>query len=225
MLCANASLRRWGAVSSFISWDELENAIRNCRRCSLHRSRRNAVPGEGSRESQVILIGEAPGSTEDEMGRPFVGAAGKLLTVIMESAGVPRWNVYITNVVKCRPPNNREPSDDEISLCSVYLEAQLRLLKPRAIVTLGNIAGRKIFSMGGMEWSGISRMRGRVYKMNILGLEAVVIPTLHPAAALYNPQLKKLLESDFELIKGVLDSFGGSISRPKTLFNYMKQQH
>lgn len=211
-------------MQSFSSWDELEYAIRNCTRCDLHKFRRNAVPGEGNRESRIIFIGEAPGSAEDEMGRPFVGAAGKLLTMTMETLGISRESVYITNVVKCRPPGNREPRDDEVSLCSVYLEAQLRFLRPSIIVTLGNVAGRKIFSMGNMVWSGITKMRGRAYKMNILDLEVVVIPTIHPAAALYNPQLKRFLEGDFKLVKEVLDSIEYSVgrSRSKTLLNYMK---
>ncbi len=212
-----------GSISYFSSWDELENAIRSCRRCRLYKFRKNAVPGEGNRESHIIFIGEAPGSTEDEMGRPFVGAAGKLLTVTMESFGISRENVYITNIVKCRPPNNREPSDSEISLCSIYLEAQLRFIRPNIIVTLGNIAGKKIFSMANMEWGGVTRMRGKIYRANILALEVAVIPTLHPAAVLYNPQLKKLFESDFELIKTTLNSLGCNRAKPKTLFNYMKQ--
>lgn len=209
-------------IAHYASWEELENAVRSCIRCDLHRFRRNAVPGEGSRESRIIFIGEAPGSTEDEMGRPFVGAAGKLLTSVMEGMGISRRSVYITNIVKCRPPGNREPSDYEIALCSIYLEAQLKLLKPSIIATLGNIAGRKIFSMGGMVWSGITRMRGRVYRMNILDLEVMVTPTLHPAAALYNPQLRKLLESDFKLIKDLLNSLGDDRVDSRTLFDYMK---
>jgi len=208
----------------FKSWDELENAIKNCTRCDLHRFRKNAVPGEGDKGSHVIFIGEAPGSTEDEAGRPFVGAAGKLLTMTMEKLGISRDKVYITNVVKCRPPGNREPREDEISLCSIYLENQLKFLNPKIIVTLGNIASKKIFSMANIEWHGITRMRGKTYRVNIVGLEAIVIPTIHPAAALYNPQLKKIFEDDFKLIRNALNSLKGSEkAASKTLLSYVKQ--
>jgi len=193
-------------TSYYSSWDELERAIRNCTRCPLHSYRKNAVPGEGSKESKIMFIGEAPGATEDEMGRPFVGVAGKLLTLALESAGLKRETVYITNVVKCRPPQNREPNDYEIESCRIYLESQILLLRPKIIITLGNIAGRTVFSLGKKPWSGVMRMRGRVYELKILGLDIRVLATLHPAAALYNPSLRDMLFNDLKKLKELLES-------------------
>ncbi|MEM4848236.1 MAG: type-4 uracil-DNA glycosylase [Ignisphaera sp.] len=188
------------------SWEELEESIKNCSRCPLHRYRKNAVPGEGAKISKTMFIGEAPGATEDEMGRPFVGAAGKLLTLTLESLGVKREDVYITNVVKCRPPQNREPTEEEIESCSIYLESQILLIKPNIVVTLGNIAGKKIFSLASKPWNGVTRMRGKVYDLSILGLELRVIPTIHPAAALYNPTMRTTLLNDLKLFKDLLIS-------------------
>ncbi len=213
----------------FSSWEVLEEEIRRCVRCPLHRSRKNAVPGEGNKKSVVMFIGEAPGATEDEMGRPFVGAAGKLLTMIMESVGISREGVYITNVVKCRPPGNREPKDDEIEACSIFLKSQIALLKPKLIVTLGNIAGKTVFSMGKREWVGVMKMRGKRYELTIQGIQIHVIPTLHPAAALYNPQLRSMLESDMKLVKSFIDGITSSMksstsdkTKPRTLLDYIK---
>jgi len=224
--------------SYYTSWEELEAAIRSCSRCPLHKSRRNPVPGEGPRNAEVMFIGEAPGATEDEMGRPFVGAAGKLLTMALESAGIPRSSVYITNVVKCRPPSNREPRPEEIEACSVFLESQILLLKPRIIVTLGNVAGKKVFELGNLRWSGVTKMRGRLYTLSILGLKVVVIPTIHPAAALYNPSMRDILFNDLKNVKRVLDEIsqtltvasGDELSAPeqggrkaKSLLDYVKR--
>ena len=224
--------------SYYTSWEDLEAAIRSCSRCSLHRSRRNPVPGEGPRNAEVMFVGEAPGATEDEMGRPFVGAAGKLLTMALESAGIPRSSVYITNVVKCRPPSNREPRPEEIEACSVFLESQILLLKPRIIVTLGNVAGKKVFELGNQRWSGVTKMRGRVYTLSILGLKIVVIPTIHPAAALYNPSMRDILFNDLRNVKRVLDEIsrtpamvsGNELStseqgsrKAKSLLDYVKR--
>jgi DNA polymerase len=201
----------------YTSWDELENDIKNCTRCILYRYRKNAVPGEGSRSSKVMLIGEAPGATEDEMGRPFVGAAGRLLTLTLESMGIHREEVYITNVVKCRPPQNREPRDEEIESCSIYLESQILLLKPRIIVTLGNIAGKKVFSLASMTWSSVMKMRGKVYRYSLLGLDVYVVPTIHPAAALYNPSMRLILLNDLKQLKELLSTTPSTAIMPNSV--------
>uniref|UniRef100_A0A7C4BEB6 Type-4 uracil-DNA glycosylase n=1 Tax=Ignisphaera aggregans TaxID=334771 RepID=A0A7C4BEB6_9CREN len=213
----------------FSDWQSLEEAIKKCNRCPLYRSRKNAVPGEGDKNAHIMLVGEAPGATEDEMGRPFVGAAGRLLTMILESLGVKRESVYITNVVKCRPPGNREPRDEEVEACSPYLESQILLLKPRVIVTLGNVAGKKIFALGGHSWNGVMKMRGKIFNLNMLSLSMLVIPTLHPAAALYNPQLRSLFEEDMKLTKKVVESMSKEVlgksqrAKSRTLLDYFKQ--
>ena len=213
------------------SWEELEDRVKKCIMCPLHKNRKNAVLGEGPKNSPVMFIGEAPGAVEDEMGRPFVGAAGRLLTLTLESAGIRREEVYITNVVKCRPPQNREPHDEEVERCNIYLESQIWLLKPKIIVTLGNIAGKKIFSMGSRQWEGVMKMRGKAYRMDILGLQVIVVPTIHPAAALYNPPLREIFANDLRLVKSLLESESLSAKRvstgvekgAKTLIDYIKK--
>ena len=187
-------------------WIRIVNDIRNCRLCPLHSYRRNPVPGEGSLDTDVVFLGEAPGRKEDETGRPFVGAAGQLLNKLISDIGLDRSKVFITNVVKCRPPNNRDPKDEEIRACSVHTNAILSLIKPKVIVTLGNHAGKYVFEfLGNRKWLGVTKARGKVYEISLrLGFNVKVIPTYHPAAALYNPQLRHNLESDFKLISKAL---------------------
>ena len=190
-------------------WHEIIKGIKECIRCDLHKYRKKAVPGEGSLNSRVLFLGEAPGRKEDEEGRPFVGAAGKLLDALLRNIGLSREKVFITNVVKCRPPNNRDPREDEIRACSVFTNKILSLIDPDIIVTLGNHAGKYIFAiLGSRSWYGVSKHRGRVYELtlNVLGKKVRVIPTYHPAAALYNPILRRELENDFILIQKVIHS-------------------
>jgi len=206
-------------------WLTIIRKVKNCTRCGLYKYRKNAVPGEGSLESKVFFLGEAPGRREDEEGRPFVGAAGKLLDTLLRSIGLSRSQVFITNVVKCRPPNNRDPRDDEVSACSVHTNEILSLVDPDVIVTLGNHAGKYVFtSLGGRSWLGVSRHRGRTYELmvDILGKKIMVIPTYHPAAALYNPVLKQQLESDFMLVRKVLDS-ASSRRESRSILDFLKQ--
>jgi len=203
-------------------WTELENEIRSCTRCPLHLSRRNAVPGEGPRDAKIMFVGEAPGATEDELGRPFVGAAGRLLTMTMEAVGIRRSEVYITNVVKCRPPNNREPRDEEIKACSPFLERQIELLRPRIVVTLGNVAGKWFFERSGLKWPGVTKARGKTYHVKVCGVELILIPTIHPAAALYNPSMRTLLQEDLRRVKEVMEA-GTSETKPKTLLDFVKR--
>jgi DNA polymerase len=199
-----------GTLDKEVIWAGIRAEIAACRRCELHKSRTRAVPGEGSLHSKVMFLGEAPGRSEDEEGRPFVGAAGRLLTKLMESIGLRREEVFITNVVKCRPPGNREPRYEEISACSYFTDAIVALVNPSLIVTLGNYAGYYVFEMkGGVRWLGVSRMRGRLYRLKVLGQERAVVPTYHPAAALYNPQTLAFLQDDFTLIKEYVHGSGG----------------
>jgi len=183
---------------------ELEEKIRSCTLCPLYKSRKNAVPGEGSLEARVMFIGEAPGRNEDLQGRPFVGAAGKLLDQLLELAGLNREEVYITNVVKCRPPNNRDPAASEKKACQPYLEKQIEIISPKLIVTLGRHSMMEILELAGHRATSIMRERGKVRKVRLFGLEVLLMPTLHPAAALYNPGTRKLLEEDFLRLKELL---------------------
>ena len=178
--------------------------IQKCTKCPLYKNRKNPVPGEGNPDSEIIFIGEAPGYHEDVQGRPFVGSAGKLLTELIEMIGLNRKNVFITNVVKCRPPTNRDPLKEEIDACKPYLFKQIEIIKPRIIVTLGRHSTLTILHHMGIKVHGISSVRGQIFKGELLGINVTVIPTYHPAAALYNPKLRRVLEEDFMLIKMVL---------------------
>jgi len=179
------------------SLEELVEAVKSCTRCPLHRERKNPVPGEGPPDARVMVVGEAPGKAEDEQGRPFVGPAGRLLNRLLELAGLKREEVYITNVVKCRPPGNRDPRPEEIAACSPYLEAQISIIKPLLIIAVGRIAGRTLYEMAGLKWSSIKAARGRLRSVTIAGHRTMLIVTYHPAAALYNASLRGELERDF----------------------------
>lgn len=186
-------------------YHDLVNRILKCKKCSLYRNRKNPVPGEGSLNPKIMFVGEAPGAREDETGRPFVGSAGQLLTKLLEGIGIKREDVYITNVVKCRPPNNRDPTDDEISQCLPYLEKQLALIRPKLIVTLGRHAAKTIMGLSKLKFRSMTREHGNSYKIKINSFKSRLIPTYHPAAALYNPGLKQLLVNDFQIIKKYLE--------------------
>ena len=183
--------------------------VEACRKCELWRSRRNPVPGEGSLDAVVMFIGEAPGYWEDLKGRPFVGAAGRFLNELLAKIGLARRDVYITNVLKSRPPENRDPQPSEIQACTPYLDRQIKIIKPKIIVTLGRHSMAYILSELGFETRGITGVHGRVYDGELLGLEVRIIPTFHPASALYNPKYKDALERDFQVIKSELEKLRG----------------
>ncbi|MCE4622836.1 MAG: uracil-DNA glycosylase [Desulfurococcales archaeon] len=182
------------------AYKKLVEEIRNCKKCPLYRTRKNAVPGEGPLEVEVMLIGEAPGRKEDEQGRPFVGMAGKLLDATLEKVGLSRKSVYITNVVKCRPPGNRDPKQEEVQACLPYLRKQIELLRPKVIVALGRISGKLLYNLAGLPWKGISKERGKVRDARLFGIDTKIIATYHPAAALYNPQLRSSIEHDLRQV-------------------------
>lgn len=174
---------------------ELEAAVRVCPLCQLSESRTNAVPGEGPEDADIMFVGEGPGFHEDRQGRPFVGAAGQYLEDLLASIGLTREDVYITNVVKCRPPENRDPLSDEIEACRPYLERQIELIQPTIIVTLGR------FSMNlFMPEAKISQVHGKPRKMRGI----VYYPIYHPAAGLHQPRWKSMIEEDFRRIPEVL---------------------
>lgn len=173
----------------------LEREIKSCEDCPLWKEAERAVPGEGDANARIMLIGEAPGQEEDKQGRPFVGKSGQKLTSYMNQAGLSRDQTYITNVVKHRPPNNRDPQQEEIEACSPYLRKQVEIIDPEIIITLGNFALNFILGR-----KGIAKARGQSYKQRVAGKERKVIPTYHPAATLYNPQVESKIKQDFELI-------------------------
>ncbi len=176
--------------------ETLKQNVIKCTKCDLCKTRSNAVPGKGSFKSDVIFVGEAPGRNEDKSGEPFVGVAGKKLSIALEEAGISRDAVYITNIVKCRPPNNRVPNTNERNTCQEYLKQEISIIKPEIICILGNTAFNSI--LGGSE---ITKFRGKVVRKDNL----LYFLTIHPAATIYNQKLIDVLKNDivklFDLIR------------------------
>ena len=181
-----------GVGSGSTSLDTLRLFIGNCRRCKLCEGRTKLVFGEGSPEAKLVFVGEAPGRDEDLAGLPFVGEAGKLLTKIITAMGLTREEVYICNVVKCRPPKNRDPEDDEVEACLLFLKEQLNLIRPHVICILGRVAGQALL---GKDFS-ITRERGSWYSF----MEIPVMPTFHPAYLLRNPSAKRQVWEDIQKV-------------------------
>ena len=179
--------------------DVIASEIVVCTKCRLHKSRTNAVPGDGDPNGKIMLVGEGPGRSEDVQGKPFVGAAGKFLNSLLDEADLPREGVYICNIVRCRPPNNRDPLPDEIETCTPYLNRQIVAIQPSFIVTLGKHSTDYLFSRAKLSFAGITNVRGRFFEIDLLNLKTTVFPTFHPAAGLYNPEYKKQLIRDFQL--------------------------
>src|SRR3989344_3302427 len=160
------------------------------------------VIGEGSHDAEIMFIGEAPGENEAKTGRPFCGRAGKLLDKLLESIGLPRESVYITNIVKDRPPKNRDPLPDEIACYAPFLDRQIEIIKPKVVATLGRFSMQYVMNRYGLEWelAPISVLHGKVLEANSFKL----VPLYHPAAAIYNQQLLKTLEADFQVLKSLI---------------------
>ncbi len=176
-------------------WNDLADvasAVRICEDCALSQGRTNAVPGDGNASSTIMFIGEGPGFHEDVQGLPFVGQAGQLLNDLLAEIGLKREDVYITNVVKCRPPDNRDPQPDEIGECSKYLDRQIELIDPRVIVTLGRFSMDRFF-----PGQRISKIHGMPRSIG----RRTVLPMYHPAAALHQPSLRQTLSDDFAKIR------------------------
>ncbi|MEX2247355.1 MAG: uracil-DNA glycosylase [Dehalococcoidia bacterium] len=167
-----------------------------CHDCGLAAGRTNTVPGEGNADADIVFIGEGPGFYEDQQGRPFVGAAGKFLDELLASISLDRRKVFIGNVVKCRPPNNRDPQPDEIEACSKHLQAQLEAITPKVIVTLGRHSMQRYF-----PGDAISRIHGQPRRKG----ELIVVPMYHPAAALHQGSLRAVIEADFRKLPGFLE--------------------
>ncbi len=167
---------------------QIAREVSVCQRCMLHHSRKLAVPGEGPVDAQIMFIGEGPGFHENEQGRPFVGAAGKYLEELLAKINLKREQVFIGNVVKCRPPNNRDPLPDELAACSDYLERQIQVINPKVIVTLGRYSMARF-----LPNAKISDVHGQAYRVK----GRLIVPMFHPAAALHQPSLKVSVERDF----------------------------
>jgi uracil-DNA glycosylase family 4 len=175
---------------------EIEAEVAECTDCILHMSRKLAVPGEGPADAEIMFIGEGPGFHENEQGRPFVGAAGRLLDTLLESAKLKRDQVFICNVVKCRPPSNRDPQPEEIEACAKYLDRQIRVINPKVIVTLGRFSMARYFPR-----ARISAIHGKAQMKE----GRLVVPFYHPAAALHQPKLRAVVEQDFAALVPLLE--------------------
>ena len=187
------------------SLEEIDAQVRACTDCPLSEGRTHAVPGEGAGNARVIFIGEAPGQQEDRQGRPFVGPAGRFLDELLSGVGLKREDVFIANMIKCRPPNNRDPLPAEVAACTKYLDRQIELLQPDLIVTLGRYAMGKYFPK-----ESISRVRGKVRTKD----GQRILPLLHPAAALHQASLRESIEQDFRVIPQAIEEAKQPSSAP-----------
>ncbi|NOY14736.1 MAG: uracil-DNA glycosylase [bacterium] len=174
--------------------------INKCRRCRLAEGRTKAVPGHGDPNTKVMFIGEGPGYNEDQQGIPFCGRAGRLLDEALGLVNWPRPSVYVTNIVKCRPPSNRDPEVDEIAACQPYLNRQIKIIKPLMIVTLGRFSMAKF-----LPNVKISNVHGQVYPITWQALKIIIVPLYHPAAALRNGKLRQVFFDDFKKLPGFLE--------------------
>ena len=177
--------------------DEISQKIINCKKCDLAESRINAVPGEGPQHAKMILIGEGPGQKEDDTGRPFIGQSGKFLSELLERNGIHREDVFITSVVKCRPPDNRVPTMEEIKSCLPYLLSQIDSIAPVVIVTLGNTAYQVFSFTFYLPKKKIGEVRGKLFHLHSTAAK-ILIPTYHPAGLLYNRKLIPDFEEDIK---------------------------
>jgi len=170
---------------------ELDREILQCRRCRLHESKTHYVPGEGSNRPDIMFIGEGPGETEDQFGRPFIGKAGQLLDKIIQKMGMKREEVFIANVVKCRPPNNREPQKDEVDACLPYLSKQIAILQPKVIVCLGRVALNNLLGTN----HSMGRIRGQLLSFH----DTPLIPTYHPSYILHKKDKEEISRTKWEV--------------------------
>lgn len=193
-------------VTSFETFEQLKEACLKCHACGLRAGATQVVFGRGNPKAEIMFVGEAPGKQEDEMGQPFVGAAGNLLDKIFAAAGIERDEVFVTNVAKCRPPNNRFPRPEEVSACRTFLDAQIKLIQPLIIVCLGALAAQTLIN----PQVKITRIRGQWFERD--GIK--IIPTFHPAALLRDPSKKRPVWEDFQELMRV---YKGMITRQLTL--------
>lgn len=178
--------------------------VSSCRKCGLAESRINAVPGEGDPFARLVLVGEAPGRIEDESGRPFVGSAGKILDQVLSAVELSRDEIYILNILKCRPPGNRRPRKSEIMLCEEFLERQLAVLKPLIIIPMGNSALQYLFKKNNVGKAVIGDVHGTIFNINASWGPVKLVPIYHPAAAIYNRELFDVLKKDMKVATRLL---------------------
>ncbi len=183
--------------------EKLKQEVLNCKKCGLWKTRTNSVLGGGRLNLKVMFVGEAPGFNEDLQGKPFVGQAGKILDELLDFVELERDSVYITNILKCRPPKNRNPTSEEINHCSIYLDRQIQIIEPKIICCLGNFAAAYILEKFDLKnkIQGISKIHGQVFKVLTLFGIIKIIPLYHPAVGTYDSTMISMLKKDFEILK------------------------
>ncbi len=185
------------------SLEKIRQEVSRCKKCPLYKERiKNksySVAGEGNKKTKIIFVGEAPGKNEAKTGRPFCGTAGKILDELLNSVKIKRKSVYITNILKDRPPENRQPKEEEIDACVPFLVRQIEIIKPKIICVLGNYSTRYIMEKYGLgdKIQGISKIHGKLFQAKTIK----IIPLYHPAAAIYNPRLKTILKNEFKILE------------------------
>jgi len=182
---------------------KIKEEVVDCQKCPLYKNRIKPVIGEGDHQADIMFIGEAPGAEENKTGRPFCGKAGNILNDLLGKVGIEREEVYIANVLKDRPPNNRDPKQEEIEACTPYLERQIEIIEPKVIVGLGNFGTKFVLSKYNLEGKikGISKIHGETFSAKTLFGAIKIVPMYHPAVATYNPNMIDTLEEDFEVLK------------------------
>lgn len=191
-----------GEAIATLDWQALQAAVANCTRCDLHRSRTQTVFGVGDPQARWLVIGEAPGAEEDRLGEPFVGRAGQLLDAMLKAVGLARGQVYIANILKCRPPNNRDPHADEVACCTDYLQRQIELIDPALILAVGRIAAQHLLHSD----QPIGKLRGQVHRYGEAGIPLVA--TYHPAYLLRSPAEKRKAWQDLQLAQRTAQGLG-----------------
>jgi len=182
---------------------KIKDEVINCRECPLYKTRTYPVIGEGSHQAKIIFCGEAPGAKEDKTGRPFCGTAGKILDELLNSVGIRREEVYICNILKCRPPANRDPQKEEIEACVPYLERQIEIIKPEVVCPLGRYSMKFLMEKFGLEdkVEPISKIHGKTFEVKTISQNLKIVSLYHPAVAIYNPNMKETLKEDFQVLK------------------------
>ena len=201
-------------------------SLPTCTLCDLHKTRTKVVIGKGNDHAKIMFIGEAPGRNEDLQGIPFVGAAGKELDKLLRKIGLTLDDVFIANILKCRPPENRDPLPEEIRTCTPYLIEQICQIKPTIICTLGNYSTK--FILAGCQQEkmksigGITGLHGKKHQIVFRGLEFIVVPLYHPAAMLYNPRLREMMDQDFVVLQKILEEHGNApVKKVHSLHDFM----
>jgi uracil-DNA glycosylase family 4 len=184
----------------------IRDEVLSCKKCPLYKTRTYPVIGQGNHQASIVFVGEAPGFNENKTGRPFCGNAGKVFDELLQSAGIKREDIYITNILKCRPPSNRNPLQSEIDACTPYLIRQIKIIQPKVICCLGNFASRFIMELFGLadQLDGISKIHGKIFDGNDGEKTIKIIPLYHPAVATYNQNMTKNLKDDFGILKKLL---------------------